>query len=413
MPYDTLSSIDIPWDMFDVIVGGASAIDVPRLYMESLDEAEDFLAAYGYRWSDPEERAEAHDLLDEALEFIVEDLLHDEPELSVAPEVLAERDVRKLLLWASTDPKGERQLWSCAVLRVMHTFAHCGSYFQKMFSEQIREQIVERFQPHVVEGPRGLMLGTGATAIPLADFQVRATKSRKSLALKLLQKAENVAADVFDWVGLRFVTKERFDALLVLKYLRANSLIVFAHVRPGRSRNTLIDMGRVKRDMGRVNDEIRAGRLAEHERWEKMRELARRYPYPSPATKSYNPFSASSYHSIQFTCSQQVRVPNPYIGRGVSRVLQRIERGGAPRVSEGMARRLTRAGVGSDVHFFFPYEVQVLDHSSFEASRSGRASHDVYKNKQRLAVKRRLFGDKIEQSTDRFAAVKGPDAESA
>lgn len=410
MPYDPLSSIDIPWDMFDVIVGGTSAIDVPRLYLSSMDEAESFLAAYGYRWDDTEERSEAHDLLDEAIDFIENDLLFDEPELEMLPVVREERDVRRLLLWASTDPKGERQLWSCAVLRVMHTFAHCGSYFQKMFSEQIRDQIVERVRPHVTEGPRGLVLGTGASAIPLIDFQVRATKSRKSLALKLLQKAENVAADVFDWIGLRFVTRERFDALLVVKYLRAHSLIVFAHVRPGRSRNTLLDLSRVKRDMVRVNDEIRAGRLAEHERWERMRELVRRYPYPSPATKSYNPFSASSYHSIQFTCSQQVRVANPYLGRGVTKVLQRIERGAPPVVSEGVARRLTRAGVSSDVHFFFPYEVQVLDQSSFEASRSGRASHEVYKNRQRLAVKRRLFGDKIEQSTGRFEAIPARDA---
>jgi uncharacterized protein (TIGR04562 family) len=235
------------------------------------------------------------------------------------------------------------------------------------------------------------------------EFQFRRTKSRNSLAMKMLQKAENVGADIFDWVGLRFVTRERFDALLVVRYLRANSLVMFAHVKPGRSRNTLVDTDRVRIDMQQVDEEVRAGRLAEHERWQRMRELVRAYPYPGAAERSYNPFSASSYHSIQFTCSQQVRVPNPYMGR-FSKVLSSMDQR-APSVVGNLTRGLQRVGVGSDVHFFFPYEIQILDQQSFEASRSGRASHDVYKEKQRYAVKKRLFGtDDVLSRTGMFEA---------
>jgi uncharacterized protein (TIGR04562 family) len=403
MPYDPLASIDIPWEMMNVFLEGRSAIDVPRLYLQTLDEADAFLASYGYRWENPEERAEALDIREEALTFLHEQLLFDEPNLEMPAEVREQKDLRKLLLWASTDPRGERQRWSCILLRVMHTFVHCGSYFQQMFSEQIQAQILDRFEPHVHRSDRGVTLGQGGAAIPLVEFQFRRTKSRNSLAMKMLQKAENVGADIFDWVGLRFVTRERFDALLVVRYLRANSLVMFAHVKPGRSRNTLVDTDRVRIDMQQVDEEVRAGRLAEHERWQRMRELVRAYPYPGAAERSYNPFSASSYHSIQFTCSQQVRVPNPYMGR-FSKVLSSMDQR-APSVVGNLTRGLQRVGVGSDVHFFFPYEIQILDQQSFEASRSGRASHDVYKEKQRYAVKKRLFGtDDVLSRTGMFEA---------
>lgn len=405
MPYDPLSSIDIPWEMMGVFLKGRSAIDVPRLYLNTLEEAEEFLASYGFRWGVPDEREEALGIRDEALAFLDEQLLFDEPHLEMCPEVRAEKDIRRILLWASTDAQTERQRWACVLLRLMHTFVHCGSYFQNMFSEQIQAQILDRFEPHVHRGPNGITLGTGSGAIPLLDFQFRRTKSRTSLALKLLQKAENVGADIFDWVGLRFVTRERFDALLVVRYLRANNLVSFALVKPGRSRNTLIDTERVREDMRRVDEQIRAGRLAEHERLQRLREIVRDYPYPGQAERSYNPFSASSYHSIQFTCSQQVRVPNPYMGK-VTRVLGAIDQR-VPSVAGGLTRGLQRVGVGSDVHFFFPYEIQVLDQRSFEASRSGRASHDVYKEKQRYAVKKRLFGTRdILSRTGTFEAFR-------
>lgn len=405
MPYDPLSSIDIPWEMMGVYLEGQSAIDVPRLYLNTLEEAEAFLASYGYRWRVPDEREEALEIRDEALRFLDEQLLFDEPNLQMDAEVREQKDVRRLLLWASGEPHGERQRWACILLRLMHTFVHCGSYFQQMFSEQIQEQILDRFEPHVYRGPNGMTLGTGSGAIPLVEFQFRRTKSRTSLAMKLLQKAENVGADIFDWVGLRFVTHERFDALLVVRYLRAHNLVPFAHVKPGRSRNTLIDVDRVRGDMRRVDERIRAGRLAEHERLQTLREIVAAYPYPGQAERSYNPFSASSYHSIQFTCSQQVRVPNPYLGK-VTRMLGAIDQR-APAVAGGLTRGLHRVGVGNDVHFFFPYEIQVLDHQSFLASRSGRASHEVYKEKQRYAVKKRLFGtEDILSRTGRFESFR-------
>ena len=314
MPNDFGLITDIPWDMMDTMVSGKSGLDVPRLYLRGVVDAEDFLEAYGFSWTNSDDRTEIEGIRLEALRFIEEQLIDDEPHIAVLPVVREEQDVRKLLLWASSPPGGARQLWACTMLRVMHTFVHCGSYFQKMFADAIHEQIGQRFQNHIHETADGLFLGTGPDAIPLHAFQLRTTKSRDSLALKLLQKAENVAAEVFDWVGVRFVTQHRFDALLVAKYLRTHNLVVFAHVRPGRSRNTLVDTERLKRDMRELDEDVRAGRMAEHEKLDVLRRRVADHGYPTEASRSANPFSLSSYHSIQFTVTQQISAPNPYLG---------------------------------------------------------------------------------------------------
>ena len=415
---DDYTSGDIPWEIMDTMISGHSAIDVPRLYLSSLADADEFLRSYGYRWEDAEDRAEVEGLRQEALEFLVHNLLEGEPDLEILPVVRDEEDVRKLLLWASAPIGGSRQLWACTMLRVMHTFAHCGSYFQQMFSDQIREQVLERFEPHIYETPNGKQLGQGPDAIPLHAFQFRGTKSRSSLALKLLQKAENVAAEVFDWVGVRIVTQDRFDALLAAKYLRTHNVVLFPNVRPGRSRNTLIDTDRMRVEMAKLDDKVRAGKMARHEKLNRAREIAASMPYPTKGARSANPFSLSTYHSIQFTVSQQIRVPNPYLG-GMGKVIGNIDRlahsgphkavtpidkiaqSGANRI----ARTLQRAHLHSEVKFFFPYEVQILDKNTFVESRSGRASHAVYKARQRYAVKKRLFGSRIVEKTGQFPTL--------
>lgn len=403
--------LDIPWDMMETMIAGKSGIDVPRLYLSSMSEAEAFLQCYGYEWNEPEHRRQIEQLRLESLDLIENDLLADEAHLSVIPEVRDEKDIRKLLLWASNDPSGPRQRWSCSLLRVIHTFNHCGSYFQEQYEAQIREQILERFRPHIRETDDGLTLGMGPEAIPLAEFQMRGRKSRKSLAMKLLQKAENVSADIFDWVGVRFVTKERFDTLLVAKYLREHNIVMFAHVRPGRSRNTLVDLGRVKQDMNELDDQIRAGRLANAERLSVLRERQRNRPYPNEPAPSYNPFSSRTYNSIQFTCSQQIRVRNPHMA-SIDRFVT------AESTRRTISRMLARFGVDTEIRFFFPFEVQILDQESFERSRSGFASHAEYKARQRAAVKRRLWGrmldhdhpDEMDADSGDYHAVPGQSA---
>ena len=382
--------LSIPWDALEPMLSGTSGIDVPHLYVRTLDAAETFLESYGYEWAHPHDRQEMDALRQEAIVFIERDLLVDEPDLTIPPDIRAETDIRKLLLWASDPARIERQRWTCSLLRVMHTFAHCGSYFDEKYSTPIREQIQERFRPHLFENERGLRLGAGPAAIPLVAFEMREKKTRTSLALKLLHKRENIGSDIFDWVGVRFVTEDRYDALRVVRYLRENNAVNFMQVRPGRSRNTLLDVERIQRDVQELNEDLRAGRIPDYQLESLLRDRVNSYTYPSPPERSYNPLSSIAYHSIQFTCLQRIRVRD----RDAALMRNMLER--VPRRESVVLRALTqyleRMEPGADIRFLFPFEVQILDRHSYDLSRSGLASHAVYKERQRQRVKERLFG---------------------
>lgn len=344
-----------PWETLRAVVGGLSAIDVPHLHLADVEAAERFLECYGFDWSRSSHREELEALRASAVEFIEEELL--ESGEHVLPAVRDEEDVRALLVWASSATGTKRQLWSCAVLRVAHTLAHSRSYFNEKYGDEIRRQILARFEPHLSMNEEGLLLGD---SIHLADFEVKATKPVTSVAMKLLHKVENVAEDIFDRVGVRFVTHERFDTLLVVKYLREHNVFMFANVKPSRARNTLIDLDWLETFMSALDRAVDAGEIGEGDRIDYLREAVRNQEYPEPPQPGYNPYSAASYHALQFTCRQMIRVPDD-TGRG-------------------------------EIRFFFPFEVQVLDEESYHLSRSGFAAHDLYKARQRDAVRRRVLG---------------------
>jgi len=392
MPPDPLA-IDLAWDTVHTLVGGGSAIDVPRLHVNTLAEAEDFLLCYGYDWHNIQHRTEIERIRGESLTFIDRELLADVA-LRVPEELRDETDLRRLILFASGETGPSRQRWACAVLRVMHTFSHCHSYFNDRFGEQIRRQILDRFEPHLRLTETGWSLGHGSMSIPLERFEFKPVKPRSSLVLKLLHKPENVAADVFDRIGLRFVTKERFDAVLAVKYLTENSVVMFANGKPSRSRNTLIDMEWLQEEILLLQEEVRAGRMQRYAVLEELRARVSAQPYPSGPAPSYNPYSALAYHSIQFTCRQMVRVSNPYAGE----LLVRLSRLGLKEESlHNIVSEVTEGLEGQDeIRFFFPFEVQILDATSYARTRSGLASHTEYKARQREAVRRRVLGTLLE-----------------
>lgn len=355
--------LTFPWHTLRSIVAGDSAIDVPFLNVSSDREAEDFLEAYGFRWDRADQRLELEEIRAEAVAFVEEVLL--EPEQVVLPEIREETDIRRLLCIASDRDRSLRQRWACAILRVMHTAAHRGSLVDERYGPAIRTQILDRFQQHVHPAGAGLTLGAGDESIPLVAYEPKLTKPRRSILLKLLHKVENVSVDVLDRVGVRFITRHRFDALLVVRYLRAHNVIMFANVVPTRSRNSLIDVGLLEMEMARLHTRVVSGEVPVEARLDRLRDAVDRWPLPQEPTRTrYNPYSSVAYHSIQFTCRQIIRVPD-------------------------------HLRPGSEHRFFFPFEVQVMDAAAYEASRVGLASYDDYKARQREAVRARVLGDLV------------------
>jgi len=355
-----VSTTSFSWQTLRAIIGGTSALDLPRLNLGTLTDADEFLTGYGFDWTDPSHRAEVLHIRSESLTFIEEELLP--PPADINREVWREEDVRKLLLWASANPDGpeqSRQRWSCALLRVMHTRAHVDSHLQDTFGPQIRDQILDRFRPHLKGDPQNLRLGDGEYSVPLVGFEMKSAKPWRSVLSKLLHKPENVAADVFDHIGVRFITPTRLDALRAVYYLRANNVVMFTNIKPTRSRNTLVDLSRLEAEMDGLDRALADGTISPADRQAALHRAADRLA-PMELSRAYNRFTDDTYRSIQFTSRQMVRAP-------------------------------TATGL-RPARFFFPYEVQILDHISYERARNGRASHEVYKARQREAIRQRVLG---------------------
>lgn len=332
-----------PFQTLRTIIAGTSAIDIDRLQVPDLAAAERFLDSYGFDWDTLDGRKEIEDIRVRAIAFLEEALL--EPNEQIPPEFRNQTDVRRLLVAVSAAAARPTRLWSCAILRVMHTVAHASSDLSARFGEQIRAQIMARFTAHVVERDGQKFLGD----VPIVDFQERSRKSANSVVMKLLHKPENVAAGIFDRVAFRFVTYDRLGALRVVRTLREQDVIQFANIKPRRSRNTLVDLDRLERLLER-DDLSEAEVTAYIETW------------PYPTAPSQNPFSSMRYHALQFTGRQRVRVPGPG---------------------------------DEELRFFFPFEIQVLDEASYRASRVGDASHAAYKERQRQSCRQRVLGELI------------------
>lgn len=345
--------LGFPWDTLQAVIGGASAIDLSRLELRTEDEALGFLEAYGYDWHRPDDRACLDEIRAEAIDFIHRELLNpDEPR--VPHEIQATPSVPVLLVQASTGTLGTRP-WVCALLRVMHAICHSRNLLDNRHASAIADQILGRFEPHIHGEGDDLTLGQPPNGIPLESFALKRSKSRASLVMKLLHKAENVAADVFDHVGVRIVTRKRFDALRAIRYLRTHHVFMFANVKPSRSLNSLIDLDQVRQISLEIECDF-AG-ACEEEKVAAMQARVQALPFPASPPERTNPFSASTYRSIQFTCRQLVRIE----------------------------------AFGEERRFFFPFEVQVLDTDALRIGNEGGASHEAYKHRQREAVRRRVL----------------------
>ena len=262
---------------------------------------------------------------------------------TIPAAILEQTDVRQYLLNASGHGNKKLAPWSGAILRVIHTLTHSYSYLNDIYHDDIREQILNQFNGHLIRQENGYLLGI----IELIDVEFRETKSRRSVAMKLMHKAENVAADIFDWVGIRFITKYRSDILDILAYLREKNIVTYANIKPSRSRNTLLDLEWINQclNKGMPLDEIKT--------------TMQSMPYPcADKTSNDNKFSEVSYHSVQITCRQRIKIEQEN---------------------------------GKKLCFFFPFELQMMDHDIYISTRDGLASHGEYKKRQKLMIRKRIL----------------------
>ncbi len=348
---DSLSgSLDFEWEILQSIVSGESAIDLGRLDVHSEEEAQDFLAAYGFDPRDEEGHREISKILPLALTFLDEELLPIGPLHELPPELPL--DAVQLLIIASRVDHPLRD-WACSVLRVCHVVAH-GLYLPGR--DRVTEacsQVERRFRKYLRTEGGQLFMGD----IPLERVTFKTEKPWNSLLLKLLCKKDSVAEEIYDHVGCRIVTTTKADALRVVRYLRENHVFVYANIKPSRSFNTLIDLASFRRYVRQAWTDHEMGRLTLDE-FEAKVQAYDREPSGRPESTPRNPYSDQHYKSLQFT----------------ARVL--IVR----QTEDGLVER-----------FFFPFEVQIMDHKAYERNMVGKSNHAAYRDRQRLDARRRVF----------------------
>ncbi len=346
------------WGVLDVMLTASSPIDLPRLAIRDQEDAERFLRSYGYDLHQPKQAAQLDSLRREALDCLERLFLN--PTDSI-PELVRESGPLELLLLASCPPDLSSQQWACALLRVMHTLSHVSTELSLHYFPAIREQILTPYQALIHQHDGQFWIGLQDFNLPLVDFQIKAGKERDSALIKLLHKRDNVAADLFDRIGIRFVTHDRLDALLLLHFLREKHLVAFPNIKPRRL-NNLIDIAGLRELINTLKQRYEQLEISLEDVERLLRQGASLEHLALQSNQTHNPHSSAEYQAIQFTVRQLVRLP---------------AQPGQP---------------ASDLSFYFPYEIQIVDQMTHVENMQGQASHAVYKQRQRESARKRVLG---------------------
>ncbi|MCE3010347.1 MAG: TIGR04552 family protein [Proteobacteria bacterium] len=350
----------------NVVAGGQSTIDIPKLNFKTLDEVTAFIKSYGFDLKNENETEKLWYYHRRALVLLTEKLGFN---LSEIPTVLADRkqleDLRKLLLFASSSSPEETELqkWSCALLRTMHVFVHTENDLFASFSEEIQKQILSPFQASVYhDGTSGKTLLKRAQesevtgdALPLLGFEVKPFKTSSSAVIKLLAKPDALAMNVFDKLGVRFITNNMFDTFRVIRFLVEENLISFPHIIPDQSSNNLYPVDLFMSACEKMESQKRL--LSDEEVEIIFSQHLEENKDSASFLRKENFFSGSDYKFIKFICRKLIRIEQEKQG----------------------------------FTFFYPYEVQIMDQKNHQKILSGPSQHLAYKERQKQGARKRLF----------------------
>lgn len=401
---------DFRWEVLDVLIGGKSLIDtnmgLSGFPMSKSEDADRFLRSYGFNLDDTIEQAEVLGNLHEAIGFVRKFFLQPENsdglKVEIPRKILELTDVRDLLLLANCTYPGQSpdtqgtylRNWACSLLKVVHAIAHIDKDVRTVYLPDIQKQILDRFYKIIQRDNEGnLFLAEkldDPTRVHLVSFETKPRKSRESILLKLLHKPESVGEDIFDRVGIRFITKTPLDGLRAIKYLKDKLAVMPPNIKPSRSRNTLVEIDQFKTRLNELKEKLFSGKL-NSENFEVQLEKAAR---PTDQENTENPHSSKYYHSIQFTCRQLIKLKNPMF-ETMKSLKGALKEHVLPDPVNKLIEQIDLQYVRRETRFFFPYEVQITDEKSHRESMQGKSSHSEYKKAQVQTAMRRVMGPLI------------------
>jgi uncharacterized protein (TIGR04562 family) len=393
---DLLKVWSFNWGIMDVLIGGKSSIDLQELKVRSWQDATEFLRYYGYDPDVPADAQKIHMVICEAWNFIEQYLMPFEWSRGKQPpsHLLYTHDARDIILAASDlrPDVATTQAWACAVLRVMHTIAHIDGVTKYADIEAARTQVMNRFLKFVFRDQDGkLRFGDRHTSVVLDRIEWKLRKSRESIILKLLHKKANVAETIYDLLGIRIITKKLADVMVVVKFLRDFHIVTFPNCNPSRARNSLIDVESFKHNVDMLREMLEDGRIKPQEFTNILQGLTKPLAVVNSAA---NPHTAKGYRAVQLTCRQLIRYPNPAL-RWQEKLRRYLDEKSISEQTHQICTEILQLAAtepqDEQLEGFFPFELQVMDEASAAQNAMGEASHDLYKQSQVKAARRRVL----------------------
>jgi uncharacterized protein (TIGR04552 family) len=335
---DQLSLSDL--EGIRLVLRGGSVVDWHRLNFREPREVQEFLVAQELDLTQPADQARSEAIKHAAISYLRRNF--DFP----IPNAIAEMEVPDLVMLASN--KGHRQICACTILKVMHIIHHLEArelLFMLPISDQELFHLVEQKVYRVI----GSMLARG---FPILEF-IGGRKNKDSLYTKLLSKPETHAAQIYDKLRFRIVTRSRDDIFPTLNYLMRH-VFPFNYVVPKESTNTLLPFRSYCESHGHLASML------------PQLQLAPDFEEGGSGPRPDNVFTAATYRVVHFVVDMPVRVPREVMDH-------------APPAAWALGQVI-----------FGQTEFQVIDRETEQSNEMGDASHDAYKQRQRDAVARRL-----------------------
>ncbi len=414
-----LSKYNLDWNILEDLFERRSALDL-ELHFGASDDVEGvnrFLKGYGFDPFDPVQNAELFGNYQEAIQFIKRYLLtavqEDGIELMIPTAFYTITDIRDLILMAAvgnSEVNTEEHLWAGIILKVMHTIIHADKDLRYRYFAIIQQQILDRIYKYLIrEQDNKLYLGTSdEDKIMLEDFQTKAKKTRDSIIVKFLCKGDNVAEELFDRIGIRFITDNRFDTLRVINFLRKQHILIPHNLMPNRTINTLIDLEKFQQKYDSLLKIAERNDLSEKRFLDAAeREMADIFPTLDPSKQS-NVHTSGEYRSIHFTCRQLIKYRDPFmskfydvreLAKDIQGEISEDDKSEATERSRRLVNKIINLDTSSlarEIRFFYPFEIQITDKECNHQNSEGEASHQKYKQAQRKTAMMRLCSELLE-----------------
>jgi uncharacterized protein (TIGR04562 family) len=335
---DSKKELAVDWDALRSLIGHHSVIDSGVLRIATPAEARQYLLAYGFDLTDPDDRNLLDIIRQQTIQYIESTVLPYES-LSVVPQTIKGGSMEEILMRASSGDE-HWPYWPCVFLKVMHCAIHARFSLNPRLQHKALLKMKSRIQGYLnTTLDSTLWIGDRHCQIPLHRIDFKEEKAFDRLMTKLLHKDGNLAMMVADHIGVRFVTHTRYAAVLLCHFLSDRHIVCSANVVPERSKNSLASEGEARHWFDEVPEA------------EVVAALSRE---PDFKAAEENPHSADEFKMLKF----------------VERVM----------VKQDDGRRT-----------FYPFEVQIYDKDTWNDIQSGAGSHEQYRKRQMESVWKRLF----------------------